>query len=65
MEKEFEALDDNAKHLLAYVFRTRCRINTRSCSMIIDRRDPYNFASTALVEKLGLPLTTLDRPYFF
>ena len=33
--------------------------------MIISRKDPINFASTTLVEKLGLPLIPMDRPYLW
>lgn len=44
-------------------FHTRCIVNNKVCSMIIDGGSCTNVASTTLVEKLGLPLLTHPRPY--
>jgi hypothetical protein len=45
------------------IFHTRCYINNKVCSMIIDRGSCTNVASTTLVEKLSLPLLKHPRPY--
>ena len=45
------------------IFHTRCHINNKVCSMIIDGGSCTNVASTTLVEKLGLPLLKHPRPY--
>jgi hypothetical protein len=42
------------------IFHTRCHINNKVCSMIIDGGSCTNVASTALVEKLNL--STLKHP---
>jgi len=45
------------------IFHTRCYVNNKVCSMIIDGRSCTNVASTTLVEKLSLPLLKHPRPY--
>ncbi|KAJ9677795.1 hypothetical protein PVL29_022651 [Vitis rotundifolia] len=45
------------------IFHTRCHINNKVCSMIIDGGSCTNVASTTLVEKLNLPTLKHPRPY--
>ena len=45
------------------IFHTRCHINNKVCSMIIDLRSCINLASTTLVEKLNLRTLKHPRPY--
>ena len=45
------------------IFHTRCLINNKVCSMIIDGGSVTNVASTTLVEKLNLPTLRHPRPY--
>jgi hypothetical protein len=45
------------------IFHTRCYVNNKVCSMIIDGGSCTNVASTTLVEKLSFPLLKLPRPY--
>jgi hypothetical protein len=45
------------------IFHTRCYVNNKVCSMIIDGGSCTNVASTTLVEKLSLPLLKHPRPY--
>ena len=45
------------------IFHTRCRVQGKICSMIIDGRSCTNVASTTMVEKLGLPTSKHPRPY--
>jgi hypothetical protein len=45
------------------IFHTRCYVNNKVCSMIIDGGSCTNVASTILVEKLSLPLLKHPRPY--
>ena len=45
------------------IFHTRCHINNKVCSMIIDGGSCTNVASTTLVEKLNLPTLKHLRPY--
>ncbi|RDY11695.1 hypothetical protein CR513_03598, partial [Mucuna pruriens] len=44
-------------------FHTRCYINDKVCSMIIDSGSCINGASTLLVEKLNLPTKKHPNPY--
>ena len=37
------------------IFHTRCHVNNKVCSMIIDGGSCINVANTTLVEKLNLP----------
>ena len=45
------------------IFHTRCRVQGKICSMIIDGGSCTNVASTTMVEKLGLPTSKHPRPY--
>jgi hypothetical protein len=45
------------------IFHTRCHINNKVCSMIIDGGSYTNVASTILVEKLSLPTLKHPKPY--
>ncbi|XP_024007247.1 uncharacterized protein LOC112083452, partial [Eutrema salsugineum] len=45
------------------VFHSRCTINTKVCSLIIDGGSCTNVASKYLVDKLGLTKTKHPRPY--
>ena len=44
------------------IFHTRCHINNKVCSMIIDGGSCTNVTSTTLVEKLNLPTLKHLRP---
>ena len=45
------------------IFHTRCLINNKLCSMIIDRDSCANVASTRVMEKFGLPTISHTKPY--
>ena len=45
------------------IFHTRCHINNKVCSMIIDGGSCTNVASITLVENLNLPTLKHPRPY--
>ena len=45
------------------IFHTRCHVQNKVCSMIIDGGNCINVASTTLVEKLGMPTSKHLRPY--
>ena len=45
------------------IFHTRCYVQDKVCSMIIDGGSCTNVASTIMVEKLGLPTLKHPRPY--
>ncbi|KAL2467030.1 CCHC-type domain-containing protein [Abeliophyllum distichum] len=45
------------------IFHTRCYVDNKVCSMIIDGKSCTNVASTTLVEKLGLFMLKYPRPY--
>ena len=45
------------------IFHTRCSLNNKVCSMIIDGVSCTNVSSNTLVEKLCLPLLKHPRPY--
>ena len=45
------------------IFRTRCLINDKLCSLIIDGGSCTNVASTRVVEKLGLSTISHTHPY--
>ncbi|XP_058006770.1 uncharacterized protein LOC131182138 [Hevea brasiliensis] len=46
-----------------YIFHTRCLVNDKLCSVIVDGGSCCNVASSLLVDKLGLPTTTHPKPY--
>ncbi|KAG2411370.1 hypothetical protein I3760_Q007100 [Carya illinoinensis] len=54
---------DEAEQQRENIFHTRCHINGKVCSMIIDGGSCTNVASTTLVEKLNLPTLKHSRPY--
>ena len=45
------------------IFPTRYHMQNKVCSVIIDRVNCTNVASTKMVEKLGLPTIKHPRPY--
>ncbi|XP_057990695.1 uncharacterized protein LOC110653932 [Hevea brasiliensis] len=45
------------------IFHTRCLVNDKLCSVIVDGGSYCNMASSLLVDKLGLPTTTHPKPY--
>ena len=54
---------DDMEQYREIIFHTRCIVNNKVCSIIIDGRSFTNVSITTLVEKLGLPLLTHPRPY--
>jgi len=53
-------LDDTQRE---NIFHTRCLINNKLCSMIIDGGSCANVASTRVMEKLDLPTISHTKPY--
>ena len=47
------------------IFHTRCYVNNKVCSVIIDSESCTNTASTLFVETLCLPTLKHPRPYKF
>ena len=47
----------------ANVFRTRCLVQDKACSLIIDGGVYKSYASTTMIEKLRLPTTKHSCPY--
>ena len=45
------------------IFHTRCLINYKLCSLIMDEGSCTNVASTRVVDKLGLPTISHANPY--
>jgi hypothetical protein len=45
------------------IFHTRCLINDKVCSMIIDSDSCTKIASVTLVRKLGLNTIKHEKPY--
>jgi hypothetical protein len=54
---------DDAEQQRENIFHTRCHVNNKVCSMIIDGGSCTNVASTILVEKLNLPTLKHSKPY--
>jgi len=54
-----KSLDDTQRE---NIFHTRCLINTKLCSLIIDGGSCTNVASTRVVEKLALPTISHTKP---
>ena len=46
-----------------YIFHTRCLINDKLCSLIVDGGSCTNVASTRVVKKLALPTISHTKPY--
>ena len=55
--------EDETEQQRENIFHTRCSVNGRSCSMIIDGGSCTNVASTALVARLGLSCLKHPKPY--
>ncbi|RVW21501.1 Transposon Ty3-I Gag-Pol polyprotein [Vitis vinifera] len=55
--------EDDMEQQRENIFHTRCHINNKICSMIIDGGSCTNVASTTLVENLNLPTLKHPRPY--
>ena len=45
------------------IFHTRCHVQNKVCSVIIDGRSYTNVASTTMGEKLRMPTRKHPRPY--
>ena len=45
------------------IFHTRCHVQNKVCSVIIDGGSCTNVASTTMVEKLGMPTSKHPRSY--
>ena len=58
-----EVKEDNTYQQRDNIFHTRCLIQDKVCSMIIDGGSCSNIASTIMVEKLGLPTIKHPQPY--
>lgn len=59
MQPKVEGDEEQREH----IFHTRCHINDKVCSLIIDSGSCTNVASTLLVEKLCLPTLKHPNPY--
>ena len=55
--------EDDMEQQRENIFHTRCHINNKVCSMIIDGGSCTKVASTILVEKLNLPTLKHPKPY--
>ena len=55
-KEDYEMQRDN-------IFHTRCHVQNKVCSVIIDGGSYTNVASTTMVEKLGMPTSKHPRPY--
>ena len=55
--------EDDLEQQMENIFHTRCHINNKVCSMIINGWSYTNVASTTLVENLNLPILKHPRPY--
>jgi hypothetical protein len=55
--------EDDVEQQRENIFLTRCLINNKVCSMIIDSGSCTNVASVTLVRKLGLNTIKHERPY--
>ena len=55
--------EDDDQQQRENIFHTRCHINNKVCSFIIDGGSCTNVASVLLVEKLQLPTLKHPRPY--
>jgi hypothetical protein len=59
----FQTKEDDVEQKKENIFHTRCVINDKVCSMIIDSGSCTNIASVPLVRKLGLNTIKHERPY--
>ena len=58
-----QVAEDESDQQRENIFHTRCRVNGKGCSMIIDGGSCTNVASTALIERLGLSCLKHPKPY--
>ena len=54
--------EDDMEQQRETILHTRCHVNNKVCSMIIDGGSCTNVASTILIEKLNLPTHKHPRP---
>ncbi|GAV68192.1 hypothetical protein CFOL_v3_11695, partial [Cephalotus follicularis] len=59
LHTKMEKMDDQRENII----QSRCSIGSKICAMIIDSGSCANVASTTLVSKLGLPTTSIPKPY--
>ena len=55
--------EDDVEQQRENIFHTKCLINNKVCSMIIDSGSCTNVATITLVKKLGLNTVKHERPY--
>ena len=55
--------EDDIEQQCENIFHTRCYVQNKVCSLIIDGGSSANVASVLLVEKLQLPTLKHPRPY--
>ena len=55
--------EDDIKQQRENIFHTRCHVQNKVCSLIINSGSYANVASVLLVEKLQLPTLKHSRPY--
>ena len=55
--------EDDVEKQRENIFHTRCLINDKVCSMIIDSGSRIKVASVTLVRKLGLNTIKHEKPY--
>ena len=55
--------EDDMEQQRENIFHTRCHINNKVCSMIINGGSCTNVTSTTLVEKLNVPTLKHPKPY--
>lgn len=60
LQTQVRAMDSDQRDQL---FHTKCQVNDKWCSLIIDGGSCTNVASTEMVSKLGLVTTVHPRPY--
>jgi len=57
--------EDDVEQQMENIFHTRCHINNKVCSMIINRGICANVASTIFVKKLNFNTFKHEKPYRF
>ncbi|XP_024016242.1 uncharacterized protein LOC112089725 [Eutrema salsugineum] len=63
IRRTLSALVDTETVQRENIFHTRCTVNGKICSLIIDRGSCTNVASKFMVDKLGLETTKHPKPY--
>jgi len=61
--RSVQTKEDDVEQQRKNIFHTRCLINDKVCSMIIDSSSCTNVASVTLIRKLGLNTIEHERPY--